>query len=73
MKTFDFTEARKHHTPEMCALMEKYYKKGVSEDEWVALVRNLPPKPVHNSRTRSPSSIRSNYRKLNRVFGFFKL
>lgn len=70
MKDFDFEAS--HHSPERVALLRAWHDINISENKWVELVQELPKKELHNCQTRCASSIRRNYRSLQKKFGFFK-
>lgn len=54
---------------------QKFYienhNKPVTEDEFVAFVTSMPKRELHNSKTRSPSKARQDYRRLVERYGFF--
>jgi hypothetical protein len=72
MRQFVFdTEHFKTQSKERQEFYKDFSSKPITEIQFVAIVRSWPKKKLHNSRTRSASSARRDYRYLVRTYGFF--
>ena len=69
MKTFNFKTMR--GSKERKLFYIDNYNKPITEEEFVEAVRSWKRKKRGNSKTRSASIARYQYRRLKRVYGFF--
>lgn len=70
---FDFTHPDfKKTSIDRQRFLKSNYDKPVTEDEFVLAVIGWPKKDLHNSKSRSPSAARNQYRRLVRKYGFFQ-
>lgn len=69
MKTFNFKTMR--GSKERKLFYIDNYNKPITEEEFVEAVRSWKRKKRGNSKTRSVSIARYQYRRLKRVYGFF--
>lgn len=71
MKTFDFNHPQfKKHTSPVQSLLRSAFKTRMSKEVFVAKYRKLPTRGSKKGR-RSPSYLRSVYRRLKRNYAFF--
>lgn len=69
MRTFNFKTMRGSRERKLFYIDN--YNKPITEEEFVAAVRSWKKKRHGNSRTRSVSIAKYQYRRLKRVYGFF--
>ncbi len=73
MKQFDFNHpdfARSNGT-ERQAFYLANHDKPVTLEQFIAVVASWPKRPLHNSKARSASAARHDYKRLVNNFGFF--
>ena len=71
-KQFDWDICKSQRSPETYNFLKSNFNKAVSEDQFVEEMSKLPRNKLHASGTRSPSALRTNYKRLKEQFGFFK-
>lgn len=74
MKEFDFTHPDfMRHQESVREWLKSHYRQTVTEDEYVAAMKELRKNDSGKRvrRSRCPSNLRYHYRMLNEKFGFF--
>lgn len=70
--SFDWEEAKGHHSPAMHEFLLANYQKLLTEDEFVKLWVAVPRvNKTGGSVVRNPSKGRQQYKRLKERFGFF--
>lgn len=73
MKTFDFDhpDFKKHH-PYVQGFLRRAQGLGMTEEYFVATMRGLPKADgTKGGKSRTPSKLRTKFRRLQRVYNFF--
>ena len=74
MKQFDFDHPDfLKHSPERQEFMKTSYGQPIGEDEFVRIAQSWPKRGGKSNKHRTPSSLRKQYRRLQKNFEFYEV